>query len=153
MSLNANDLKTLGKEFSGLARAVADWGATHSITDQAQQKHLDDLVYALVETSDDLATAALTAALATVGTSVDGLQNGIRTAQHALTIISDVGKVFSILGAAAGLGGAVLAPVPTAAGIAGALNGLVQATQAALAGPSGAANASAVSSGGLSAGN
>ncbi len=131
MSLNAADLKNLANEYSAVAKAIADWNASHPITDEAQQTQIDDLVSDLVEKSGNLMIAAVTEAMATMAVTVANLKNATQQAQHALNVINDVTKIIGIGGALIGLGAAILDPTP--AGIVGAANGVIQAVKQALA--------------------
>jgi hypothetical protein len=135
MGLNAQDLKNIASALSALARALADWGNTHPITDPTQQAQFDDFVSSLVQASDSLMNAAVTAALANVAVSAADLQNATDRARHTLKVINDVTTALKIAGAAVALGTSLLSPAPST--VSGALNGLVQAVQPASPAPTG----------------
>ena len=132
MGLSGQELRNLAHEISAVARALADWGSTHPITDPTQQDQLDDFVSDLVQASNDLEDDAVAAGLANVAVAAADLQSATQKVQHTLRVIQDVEKVLAIAGAAAGVGAALLAPVPSAAAIATSVDGLAQA-----AGPTG----------------
>ena len=127
MGLSAEDLRDLSHELSALARALADWGSAHPITDTKEQSRLDGFISDLVEASNTLEDAAVQTALANVAVAATDLEFAAQKAQDALKVIQDVQEVLAIAGAAVGVGTALIAPIPSAAAIASAVDGLVQA--------------------------
>jgi hypothetical protein len=129
MGMDPEDLKNLAHQFSDLASAVADWEATHAITDPTLQAEMDTLLSKLANLSNDLEDEAVAAAVASLGSPVDALRQATLNAQHALKVIADTQKVLKIAAAAVAVGAALVAPIPTAAGIAEAVDGFVAAAQ------------------------
>ena len=128
------DLKNLAAIFDDMADAVWDFRIQNSSSlTQLQKNQLTTEFGQLVSFGEQLENEALQGALVNIDGAVTDLQNAAHDAMHALQVITDVQKVFTIVVAAVGMGAAVLDPTPGT--VASSVTTLVQAIQQAAAKP------------------
>jgi len=129
--MTAQELKDLAVTYQRLARALVDSRAGFVLANDAERDAFNKTVGDLDQIAQDLMNRALLQAVLDVNVPVAELRSATDGAVDAIKTVDTVSKVFSVAGAAIGLGTSLVNPTPE--GVAKSVGTLVDAIQKAAA--------------------